>query len=172
MHKLKAQDNVLAAFLSQQNLSERELNFLKPCGSDGMGVYLNRVHLTDITNIQSIRVQSVSKRLRQFKDLTLFQGLMYVCFVFAMPWLWPYVESYLTDEFQTYLWILIAIYMCVDVLVWYVKQRQHPKVHYQLTLHTRFGEQYVFAQAENQETLLQLEAWLQSRKSSFATATN
>ena len=164
MLKLKAEDNVLAIFLSQQNLSARELTFLKPCGSDGAKLYTHGRELIDINHLESTSLQTIPKRLRHFQNVTLPQGLLYIFFAFSAPWLWSYVESYLPKGFQTYLWILSAIYICVDVLIGYIKQRQHPKVHYQLMLHTRFGEQYAFAQAENQETLLQLKSWLQNHK--------
>ncbi|AUZ04526.1 MULTISPECIES: hypothetical protein [Vitreoscilla] len=175
MLKLKAKDNVLAMFLRQQNLPERELNFLKSCGSDNLSVYLHNMYLTDLIHIQSTSIQTIHKRLRDFKSMTPWQFFLLWIMIFAQFFpihLWSHIQPYLPDGFQTYLWTLVAIYLCAEVLVWFIKQRQHPQTHYQLTLHTRFGEQYVFAKAESKDTLLLLEAWLQNHPSHSKTSVN
>lgn len=170
MAKLKADNNVLAAFLNTLDLSARERNFLQPCGSDGTSLYWNKAYLTDLKHIQSIEIHTVAKRLwRPLKHLTFFEVMLYVLLAFGLPQFNMHIKAFWQTDWGFYIIVLIALYACADALSSSIRHFSRPKQHHQLILHTRLGEKIVFAKSEHLPTLQALQTWLHQHQPTKAT---
>lgn len=160
--KLQPKNDVLATFLSIQDLPKADKVLIKPLGSDGHSLYLHGHAIVALADIQSVQIDTVASRLMPREEPSTRQALLLLVLIVSAG----FVGNWLKPHLHAYNWLLLCV-----VLLWLIyaladyvfKWRRLPREHYRLSVHTRFGEQIVLIKAQNRHSLNLVQIWIEQQ---------